>query len=79
MESRSLVGAWIETFNPRRRAGALLVAPLWERGLKHLLLCNQSPVSASRSLVGAWIETSGSSSSHGSNRVAPLWERGLKP
>ena len=54
--SRSLVGAWIETVSWKRLLRFLTVAPLWERGLKHLSLYRQDWI-IGRSLVGAWIET----------------------
>ena len=35
---RSLMGAWIETPSNGKKPQIGLVAPLWERGLKHCLL-----------------------------------------
>ena len=71
------MGAWIETLLFLDASCYLLVAPLWERGLKLaalLALVSRN----SRSLMGAWIETSLMCCCVVFPAVAPLWERGLK-
>ena len=51
------VGAWIETFGRQCLLYHPRSLPMWERGLKHLLLSSGKAAAKVAPHVGAWIET----------------------
>ena len=75
--SRTLTGAWIETFANGRRTTRMTVAPSRVRGLKLSQLMTDM-VKSSRTLTGAWIETYTSPTVREVTLVAPSRVRGLK-
>ena len=52
--------------------------PIWERGLKPVLVPQLPPVLLVAPYMGAWIETGLSDGTQGGLWSLPIWERGLK-
>ena len=78
MSSRTLTGAWIETYPWSRQQTGIRVAPSRVRGLKHTTGGNLETVIGGRTLTGAWIETTKWTDKLVLGGVAPSRVRGLK-
>ena len=74
---RTRMGAWIETGDGKTACFRLRVAPVWVRGLKHMMSYGTNG-KRSRTRMGAWIETPYPNALKTSRGVAPVWVRGLK-
>ena len=73
------VGAWIETVPESMMKVVEESLPVWERGLKLLILEVVYTLIPVAPHVGAWVETGSSASVCQYGRSLPMWERGLKP
>ena len=77
------MGAWIETKDlPASRIGGASSLPIWERGLKHLVLLGHLPDAVVAPYMGAWIETSCTHRPKSAGEVAPYmgaWIETLLP
>ena len=73
------VGAWIETQVVGELRFQRESLPVWERGLKLLILEVVYTLIPVAPHVGAWVETGSSASVCQYGRSLPMWERGLKP
>ena len=72
------MGAWIETFFQSPIFNEILVAPLWERGLKHWYGADQVFAGVVAPLWERGLKLLCWSIYSTCSLVAPLWERGLK-